>query len=87
MKQPMESWPCKKSFGPAPEEEMRKDMMEGSCNMAVEVTTYKDHAREEGPQFPDSSKGGLDKFIKIYWSVCRYLHVEEKEGSTRPSPH
>ncbi len=26
---PMEAWLCKKSFRPAPEEEMRKDMMKG----------------------------------------------------------
>jgi hypothetical protein len=45
---------------------------------------HKDHAREEGPQFPDSSKGGLDKLIRIYGSVCRYLHVEEKKGAHGP---
>ncbi len=33
MREPVESWPCKKSFSPAPEEEFRKDMMEGTCNV------------------------------------------------------
>ncbi len=33
MKEPVRSWPCKKSFSPAPEEEFRKDMMEGDCNI------------------------------------------------------
>jgi hypothetical protein len=30
MKEPMETGPFKKSFSPAPEEEFRKDMMEGA---------------------------------------------------------
>jgi hypothetical protein len=33
MKEPVDSWPCKKSFSPPPEEEFRKDMMEGACNI------------------------------------------------------
>jgi hypothetical protein len=31
MREPVKSRPCKKSFSPAPEEEFRKDMMEGVC--------------------------------------------------------
>jgi hypothetical protein len=27
------TWPCKKSFSPAQEEEFRKDMLEGACNV------------------------------------------------------
>jgi hypothetical protein len=50
MKGPMEAWPSKMSFSPAPEEEMGKDMMEGSCNTAVEVT----HVKKEEPEFPYS---------------------------------
>ncbi len=33
MREPMDSWPCKKFFSPAPEEELRKDMMEGMCGV------------------------------------------------------
>jgi hypothetical protein len=31
MAKPESTWPCKKSFSPAPVEEFRKDMMEGAC--------------------------------------------------------
>jgi hypothetical protein len=41
MKGAMEAWPCKKSFGPAPEEKMRKDMLKGSCNTSIEVANVK----------------------------------------------
>jgi hypothetical protein len=41
MKGSMEALPCKKSFSPALEEEMRKDILEGSCNSAVELTCMK----------------------------------------------
>jgi hypothetical protein len=33
MREPVESWPCKKSFSPAPEEEFRKDMMKDVYNV------------------------------------------------------
>jgi hypothetical protein len=33
MMEPEEVWPCKKSFRPTPEEEFRKDMLEGACNI------------------------------------------------------
>jgi hypothetical protein len=34
MREPVESWPCKKGFSPVPEEEFRvKDMMESACNI------------------------------------------------------
>jgi hypothetical protein len=33
IREPEESWPCKKSFSPAPEEEFREDMLEGACNI------------------------------------------------------
>jgi hypothetical protein len=31
MVEPESTWPCKKSFSPAPVEEFRKDMREGAC--------------------------------------------------------
>jgi hypothetical protein len=33
MKEPVDTWPCNKSFSPAPEEELRKDIMEGVCGV------------------------------------------------------
>jgi hypothetical protein len=32
IKEPMDKWPCKKSFGPVLDEEMRKGMLAASCN-------------------------------------------------------
>jgi hypothetical protein len=61
----MEWWPCKKLFGIAPEEEMRKDMMEGSCNTAVGVE-HKNSAKDERPVFPNPTQGGLDRLIRVY---------------------
>ncbi len=37
MIEPEDTWPCKKSFSPAPEEEFRKDMLEGACNLVKEL--------------------------------------------------
>ncbi len=34
---PENTWPCKKPFSPAPEEEFRKDMLEGACNVVKEL--------------------------------------------------
>jgi hypothetical protein len=42
MVKPDSSWPCKKSFSPAPVEEFRKDMLEGTCNVVKEVQNRKD---------------------------------------------
>ncbi len=33
MSKPVDPWPCKKSFCPAPEEKLRKDMTVGVCNV------------------------------------------------------
>jgi hypothetical protein len=33
MVEPESTWPCKKSFSPAPAEEFRKDMREGACSV------------------------------------------------------
>jgi hypothetical protein len=53
MMKPESTWPCKKSFSPAPTEESRKDMREGACCVV---------SREEdsGPDFPEVRTGGLD---------------------------
>jgi hypothetical protein len=81
MKQPMGLWPCKKSFGPAPEEEMRKDMMEGSCNTAVGVD-HKDSAKDGGLEFPNPSKRGLDRPIRVYGYVFTATYKRrKKEGA------
>ncbi len=42
MKEPVESWPCKKSFSPAQEEELRKDMIEEACNIVKDVKESSD---------------------------------------------
>ncbi len=41
MRGPEESWLCKKSFSPAPEEEFRKDMLEGACNVVKGTQQYR----------------------------------------------
>ncbi len=37
MAEPEGTWPCRKSFSPAPVEEFRKDMLEGACCVIKEV--------------------------------------------------
>jgi hypothetical protein len=37
------TWPCKKSFSPTPEEEFRKDMLEGACNILRELQQSLSH--------------------------------------------
>jgi hypothetical protein len=51
MMEPENTWPCKKSFSPAPVEEFRKDMREGACCVV---------GGEENPEsdFPKVRKGG-----------------------------
>jgi hypothetical protein len=61
MKEPVDSWPFKKSFSPAPEEELRKDMMEGICNV---VKGTKDQSSAD-VHFPSVKKGGLDRLLRI----------------------
>jgi hypothetical protein len=53
MVEPESTWPCKKSFSPAPVEEFRKDMREGAC-----CVVGKDELLD--PEFPEVKKGGLD---------------------------
>ncbi len=67
----IDAWPCKKSFGPAPEEEMRKVMLEGSCNTAVGVNCLE----KEEPECPNQSKGDLDKLIRVYGGMCLPMSI------------
>jgi hypothetical protein len=53
MARPENTWPCKKSFSPAPMEEFRKDMQEGAC------CVVKDGEPQEH-EFPEVRRGGLN---------------------------
>jgi hypothetical protein len=59
---PESTWPCKKSFSPAPVEEFRKDMREGAC-----CVINKEELLD--PEFPEVKKGGLDRLIRVYGYV------------------
>jgi hypothetical protein len=67
MAMPENTWPCKKSFSPAPSEEFRKDMREGACCMV---------SGEESPEsgFPEVRKGGLDRLIRVYRYVMAAVY-------------
>ncbi len=54
MKEPMETWPCKKSFSPAPEE-LREGMTEGVCGVVKSERT----SNETGCGFPTAEKAGI----------------------------
>ncbi len=41
MTEPEDTWPCKKSFSPALEEEFRKYMLEGACNVVKKFSCHK----------------------------------------------
>jgi hypothetical protein len=73
MVKPESTWPCKKSFSPAPAEEFRKDMLEGACCMIKGVTP-----QEDG--FPEVKRGGLDRLIRVYGYVMAALHKWRKKG-------
>jgi hypothetical protein len=62
MAKPESTWPCKKSFSPAPVEEFRKDMREGACCMISKE-------EPQDPEFPEVKKGGLDRLIRVYGYV------------------
>jgi hypothetical protein len=61
MREPVESWPCKKSFSPAPEEEFRKDMVEGICNILKSA----EEPLSAEVCFPTVRKGGLDRLLRV----------------------
>jgi hypothetical protein len=75
MARPEDTWPCKKSFSPAPAEEFRKDMQEGACCIV----------KGEEPQehdFPEVKKGGGAEPINQSAWVCHGCLIQvEKEGS------
>jgi hypothetical protein len=50
MAKPESTWPCKKSFSPAPVEEFRKDMKEGAC-----CVISKEESQD--PKFPEVKRG------------------------------
>jgi hypothetical protein len=78
MMEPEAKWPCKKSFSPAPVEEIRKDMREGACCMV---------AKEEDADadFPEVKKGGLDRLIRVYGYVMAAVYKwRKKTGATGP---
>jgi hypothetical protein len=74
MMEPENTWPCTKSFSPAPTEEFRKDMREGV-------------SREEAPdpEFPEVRKGGLDRLIRVYGYVMAAVYKwRKKTGALGP---
>jgi hypothetical protein len=78
MMEPEDSWPCKKSFSPAPAEEFRKDMREEACCVV---------SKEENldPEFPEVKKGGLDRLIWVYGYVMAAVYKwRKKEGHQGP---
>jgi hypothetical protein len=78
MVKPENTWPCRKSFSPAPVEELRKDMREGACYVAS----------AEGPQeleFPEVKRGGLDRLIRVYGYVMAAVYKwRKKAGAAGP---
>jgi hypothetical protein len=75
---PEASWPCKKSFSPAPLEEIRKDMREGVCC----VVNGEEVAE---PDFPEVKKGGLDRLIRVYGYVMAAVYKwRKKTGASGP---
>ncbi len=72
MMKPESTWPCKKSFSPAPTEEFRKDMREGACCVV---------SREEDPdsEFPEVRKGRLDRLIRVYGYVMAAVYKWRKK--------
>jgi hypothetical protein len=81
MRELVESWLCKKSFSPAPEEEFRKVMMEGACNVMKGI--------KESPAgeacFPTIGKGGLGRLVRVYGSVVAAIYKwRKKTGAQGP---
>ncbi len=72
------TWPCKKSFSPAPAEEFRKDMLEGAC------CVIKGGAPPDN-EFPEVKRGGLDRLIRVYEYVMAAKHKWKKRKEA-PGP-
>jgi hypothetical protein len=78
MLEPESTWPCKKSFSPAPVEEFRRDMREGAC-----CVINKEEALD--PDFPEVKKGGLDRLICMYGYVMAAVYKwRKKTGAAGP---
>jgi hypothetical protein len=74
----MQESTCKKSFSPAPAEELRKDMLEGACCLIKE-------ANPQEHEFPEVKRGGLNRLIRVYGYVMAALHKwRKKAGAARP---
>jgi hypothetical protein len=81
MEEPVDAWPCKKTFSPTPEEELRKDMMEGVC----EVLQGEKKLPETGDQFPSARRGGIDGLIMVYGYVIAAVYKwRKKTGAQGP---
>jgi hypothetical protein len=75
---PESTWPCKKSFSPAPAEEFRKDMREGAC-----CVINKEESQE--PEIPEVKRGGLDRLIRVYGYVMAAVYKwRKKTGAAGP---
>jgi hypothetical protein len=82
MAEPESTWPCRKSFSPAPAEEFRKDMLEGACYVIKEVASL----GGQGDDFPEIKRGGLDWLIRVYGYVMAAVHRWKREkGASGPT--
>jgi hypothetical protein len=80
MRKPVDAWPFKKSFSPASEEELRKDMMQGVCG----VLQGGRKSIEAGDQIPSTRKGGIDRLIRVYGYVIAIYKWRKKTGAQGP---
>jgi hypothetical protein len=76
MMKPEGTWPCKKSFSPAPEE-LRKDMLEGNCNVGKGTQQLPNQEVD----FPSTRKGGLDRLMRVYGYVMATVYRWRKKTS------
>jgi hypothetical protein len=81
MAEPESTWPCKKSFSPAPSEEFRKNMLEGACCVVKEIAPQ----GEQEDNFPEFKRGGLDRLIRVYGYMMAAIHRwKRKKGASGP---
>jgi hypothetical protein len=81
MAEPEGTWPCKKSFSTAPEEEFRKDMLEGACNVVKEL--QQSPGKED--DFPVVEKGGLKRLVRVFGLVMATVYRwRKKKGAMGP---
>ncbi len=74
MREPMDSWPCKKSFSLAREEEFRKDMMEGVCG----ILRGRRKQIETCVQLLSIRKEGIDRLIRVSGYVVAAVYKWRK---------